>query len=66
MKNETQQNLSSFAQKAMQRLRDKKIVKHRNLYVPSLDQEITIRNLTYAEIVECTEIDEGQDPNYGD
>lgn len=58
--------LSEFSRKAIQRLHDKKIVKHRKLYIPSLDQEITIRNLTYEEVAECTKIDEDNDDNRAD
>ncbi len=57
---------SSFTQKAVQRLKDKKVEKHETLYVPSLDQNITIRNLLYPEIVECTEIEDANDPNASD
>ncbi len=59
--------LSAFTQKALQRIQDKKVVKHRKLYIPSLEEEITIRNLTYKEIVEITEMDNRpDDPNYAD
>lgn len=63
MTNETTKTLSAFAQKAMQRLQDKKVVKHQKLYIPSLDQEIKIRNLSYTEVVECTETESGDDEN---
>lgn len=66
MDNQTQQSLTSFAQKALQRLEDKKTVKHRTLFVPSLDQNIKIRNLTQQEVLECTSIDETSDPNKAD
>lgn len=66
MDNQTQQSLTSFAQKALQRLEDKKTVKHRTLFVPSLDQNIEIRNLTQQEVLECTSIDETSDPNKAD
>ena len=56
----------SFTQKAVQRLKDKKVEKHKILYVPSIDQNITIRNLLYPEIVECTEIEDANDPNASD
>ncbi len=56
----------AFTAKAIQRIKDKKVRKSRKLYVPSLDQEITIRNLDYPEIVECTEIENENDPNKGD
>lgn len=63
MDKETIKTLSSFAQKAAQRLQDKKVIKHQRLYVPSLDCEIKIRNLTYAEVVECTKTEENEDEN---
>ena len=47
----------AFTAKAVQRLKDKKVTKYETLYVPSIDQNIKIRNLNYPEIVECTEID---------
>lgn len=56
----------AFTAKAVQRLKDKKITKYETLYVPSIDQNIKIRNLNYPEIVECTEIDDKQDPNASD
>ncbi len=55
-----------FTEKAVQRIKNKKVKKYRRLYVPSLDEEIKIRNLDYPEIVECTEIDDESDPNKGD
>ena len=51
----------AFTAKAVQRLKDKKVTKYETLYVPSIDQ-----NLNYPEIVECTEIDDKQDPNASD
>ena len=56
----------AFTAKAVQRLKDKKVTKYETLYVPSIDQNIKIRNLNYPEIVECTEIDDKQDPNASD
>lgn len=56
----------AFTAKAVQRLKDKKVTKYETLYVPSIDQNIKIRNLNYQEIVECTEIDDKQDPNASD
>lgn len=66
MENQTMQALTSFAQKALQRLEDKLTIKHRTLYVPSLDQNIKIRNLTKQEVLECTSVDETSDPNKAD
>lgn len=56
----------AFTAKAVQRLKDKKVRRYETLYVPSLDQNIKIRNLDYPEIVECTEIEDGNDPNASD
>ena len=56
----------AFTAKAAQRLRDKKVRKTETLYIPSLDQNIVIRNLDYPEIVECTELEDASDPNAGD
>lgn len=57
---------NSFVQKAQKRLEEKKVRKYRTLYVPSLDQNIKIRNLDYPEIMECTEIDDSKDANKSD
>lgn len=56
----------AFTAKAVQRLKDKKVRRFETLYVPSLDQNIKIRNLDYPEIVECTEIEDANDPNASD
>lgn len=57
----------TFTAKAVQRLKDKKVRKYTTLYVPSIDQNIKIRNLDYPEIVECTEIEDvADDPNASD
>lgn len=56
----------SFTEKAIQRMQDKKVRKYRVLHIPSLDENIKIRNLDYPEIVECTRIEEDDDPNAAD
>ncbi len=56
----------NFTEKAVQRLKDKKVRRYETLYVPSLEQNIKIRNLDYPEIVECTEIEDANDPNASD
>lgn len=56
----------SFTAKAVQRLKEKKVRRYATLYVPSLEQNIKIRNLDYPEIVECTEIEDANDPNASD
>lgn len=57
---------ADFTAKAAQRLKDKKVRRYETLYVPSLDQNIKIRSLDYPEIVECTEIEDTNDPNASD
>ncbi len=58
---------SSFIQKASKRLEDKKKGKKATLYIPSMDTEITIRNLTNHEFLECVDDSDGhEDVNYGD
>lgn len=66
MKQEKDDIFKSFTAKAIQRLKDKKVRRYETLYVPSLDQNIKIRNLDYPEIVECTEIEDANDPNASD
>ena len=56
----------AFTAKAVQRLKDKKVRKYKTLHVPSIDQNIKIRNLDYPEIAECTEIEDDKDPNASD
>ena len=53
----------SFTNKAIKRFQEKKVRKYRTLHIPSLDENIKIRNLDYPEIVECTEIEDENDPN---
>ena len=56
----------SFTNKAIKRFQEKKVRKYRTLHIPSLDENIKIRNLDYPEIVECTEIEDEIDPNAED
>lgn len=56
----------AFTAKAMKRLQEKKTRKYRTLYIPSIDENIRIRNLDYSEIVECSEIEDKSDPNKAD
>ena len=56
MEREKNDIFRAFTAKAIQRLKDKKVRRYETLYVPSIDQNIKIRNLDYPEIVECTEI----------
>ena len=66
MEKEKDEIFKAFTAKAVQRLKDKKVRRYETLYVPSLDQNIKIRNLDYTEIVECTEIEDANDPNASD
>ena len=58
--------LSEFSRRAIQRLQAKKIPKTQILHIPSLEADITIRSLSYEEIVECTNIDDSADKNRSD
>ena len=58
--------LAEFSRKAMQRLQAKKAHKKQVLHVPSLEQDITIRSLTYNEIAECNEVDDSIDRGRSD
>lgn len=53
--------LAEFSRKAMQRLQAKKAHKKQVLHVPGLEQDITIRSLTFDEISECMEVDDSTD-----
>lgn len=66
MGKEKDEIFKTFTAKAIQRLKDKKVRRYETLYVPSLEQNIKIRNLDYPEIVECTEIEDVNDPNASD
>lgn len=66
MDKEKKTMLADFASRALQRLHDKKVPKKQRLYVPSMDQEITIRNLSWSEVVECQGIDEPAGSNRAD
>jgi len=66
MKKETKRTLQDFVRAAEQRMRDKKIPKYQTLFVPSLDDEITIRNLSADEIMECQTIEEDPVSNRAD
>ncbi len=55
---EKKANFDSFIKKASQRLADKKALKRRELYIPSIDENIIIRSLSDAEITECLTIED--------
>ncbi len=50
--------LSKFAVKAMKKLESKKERKQAKLYVPSLEQEITIQSVTETEFYEAMGVDD--------
>ena len=58
MNKDTQVVFNSFIQKATARLEEKRTQKRRELYVPSIDENITIRSLTKPEIVEVMSMED--------
>ena len=58
----SKKELSEFARRAMQRMEDKQTGKHQELYVPSVDSNIVIRNLDKAEVAECMAVEDNGDP----
>lgn len=56
----------TFTEKAIKRIQEKKVRKYCTLHIPSLGENIKIRNLDYPEIVECTKIEDEKDPNKAD
>ena len=66
MKQDTKRPLADFTNRAMQRLQDKQVPKKQQLHIPSLDETITIRSLTRAEIVECQTMEEAPGSNRAD
>lgn len=69
-KMETKSNLEVFTAKALQRLHDKRqALPTQDIYVPSLDAEITIRAMSEAEMADINNVQESapdNEPNYGD
>ncbi len=51
-------NFEAWVAKAAQRLEDKRVPRKRRLYIPSLDEEITIRSLTTREIADVMDNDD--------
>lgn len=62
-KAEKQEIFNRFIQKAEQRLEDKRAQKTMRIYMPSMDEEITVRSLTNEELMEITNI---EDPSESD
>lgn len=56
----------SFTEKAMKRLEDKKVTKYKTLHVPSINENIRIRSLSSAEILECTSVEDDDHSNKAD
>ena len=54
----TKTNFEAWVAKAAQRLEDKRVPRKRRLYIPSLDEEITIRSLTTREIADVMDNDD--------
>lgn len=57
-KQEKNKVFDSFIKKASKRLEEKKAQKRRELYIPSIDENIIIRSLTDAEITECFSLED--------
>ena len=66
MDNEKKRTLAEFSRRALQRLKDKKIPKKQTLHIPSMDIDLTIRSLEYAEIMECLTLEDNGDPKRSD
>lgn len=66
MSNDKKRMLEDFAIKAAQRLQDKKVTKLETYYIPSLESEVKIRNLTTAEMLECNDIADKDKENNGE
>lgn len=51
-------NFEAWVAKATQRLEAKRIPRNRRLYIPSIDEEITVRSLTTSEIADVMDSDD--------
>ena len=51
-------NFEAWVAKATQRLEAKRIPRKRRLYIPSIDEEITVRSLTTSEIADVMDSDD--------
>lgn len=54
---DTKTNFETWVAKATQRLEAKRTPRHQRLYIPSLDDVITVRSLTSSEIAEIVDND---------
>ena len=61
MDNKKKCTLAEFSRRALQRMKDKKIPKKQTLHIPSMDIDLTIRSLEYAEIMECLTLEDNGD-----
>ena len=61
MDNKKKCTLAEFSRRALQRKKDKKIPKKQTLHIPSMDIDLTIRSLEYAEIMECLTLEDNGD-----
>ena len=66
MDNKKKCTLAEFSRRALQRMKDKKIPKKQTLHIPSMDIDLTIRSLEYAEIMECLTLEDNGDPRRSD
>ena len=58
-------NFEAWVAKATQRLEAKRIPRKRRLYIPSIDEEITVRSLTTSEIADVMDSDDTDSPAAG-
>lgn len=66
MNSEKKSFLAEFSRRAVQRLKDKKIPKYMTLHIPSMDTDLKIRSLTDAEVMECMNLEDGEDNTRSD
>ncbi len=64
--NQSKSLLSEFSRRALQRLQDKKRTKTCTLFIPSLQDNITIRSLSSKEINEIVSMDDEEGENRSD
>ena len=64
MYNKKKCTLAELSRRALQRMKDKKIPKKQTLHIPSMDIDLTIRSLEYAEIMECLTLEDKRSDKY--
>lgn len=57
---------AAFAERAAKKLEEKKVHKKCRLHIPSMDEDITVRGLSTAEIAEVLDVDNDNDPYASD